>query len=400
MNKIPRGERIIIGVFGNRNVGKSSLINSITGQEIAIVSDTPGTTTDPVKKAYELIPLGPVIFYDTPGLDDYGQIGELRVKSTKKVIRRTNIAVVVIGENGLTKNDIKVIELIKENNLPVLIAFNKNDLKEVSETDLNYCRSNDLGYVEVSAREKSGIDILKNHLTNLGSSLTFNKDTILGDLVCAGDIIFLVTPIDLSAPKGRLILPQVQVIRDVLDNNCIAVTAKENGLTASLKSLNTKPALVITDSQAIEFVNKTVPKDIKITTFSILFARYKAELEDLVKGAGMIDNLKEDDKILIAEACSHHIESDDIGRFKLPQWLEKFTGKKLDFTFYQGNDYPDNLRDFKLIVHCGGCMLNRKEMCNRIDIAKKFSVPISNYGLTIAKVHNALERCLEIFSKL
>lgn len=285
--------------------------------------------------------------------------------------------------------------MIEDHKIPFIIVFNKTDLYKISDNDITYCKQSEYLYSEVSATQKNGIDNLKKIIYDIGAKINFSKDTIIGDLISEGDIVLLVAPIDLSAPKGRLILPQVQVLRDILDNDCIAITIKEDRIIETLDSLIRRPKLVITDSQAIECVNNALPKNQDFTTFSILFARYKGEIESLIEGAKSIDNLKNKSKILIAEACSHHVQSDDIGRYKLPQWLRDYTNKELDFTFYAGNDYPDNLKDFDLIVHCGGCMFNRREMCRRIEIASDSGVPITNYGLTIAKTHGILERAIK-----
>jgi len=392
MNKTPRGERLVISFFGNRNVGKSSLINALVEQTVAIVSDVPGTTTDPVKKMYELIPLGPVTLYDTPGLDDFGDIGEKRIESTVKVMKRTDLAIVVIGEKGITENDLKVIELIKKHHLPFLVVFNKNDIRKAADNDIDLCVKGNISFVLLSAQQKEGIEELKELIMQIGKSINFSEDTILGDLVNQGDVVVLVTPIDLSAPKGRLILPQVQVLRDLLDHNCIAVVVKETELAKAMKSV--KPVLVVTDSQAIAQVIEILPPEQPFTTFSILFARYKGDIEILAAGANVIDDLQTGDKVLIAEACSHHTQSDDIGRFKIPQWINEYTGKKIEFVIYAGSDYPDDLSQYRLVIQCGGCMLNKREMHTRIELAGKQNVPITNYGVVISKVHNALDRTI------
>lgn len=391
----PRSLRSIISIIGRRNAGKSSLINAITGQEVAIVSAQPGTTTDAVAKPYELIPLGPVTFYDTAGLDDEGELGEQRIKATRKVLMRSDIAVLVCGEDGIGANEKKIIEELQSMEIPFLVAFNKIDEREPSATDVQFCKDNHIKYVRVSAAEKSNIDELKAAMIEIVPE-EFKKDPLLaGDLFKAGDTVMMVTPIDLSAPKGRLILPQVQVLREILDNSAIAVAVKETELASALNNMKAKPALVITDSQAVMKVDKIVPEDIALTTFSILFARFKGDLEIMINGAETIDKLKDGDKILIAEACSHHVEADDIGKVKIPNWIRQYSGKKIEFNFCAGNDFPDNLEEYALVIHCGACMLNRVEMIRRLRECARRNVPITNYGVAISKTQGVLERTIK-----
>ncbi len=399
MGKAPRGERVIITIVGVRNAGKSSLINALAGQEISIVSEIAGTTTDPVRKHYELLPLGPVTFYDTAGIDDEGDLGKKRVNATRKVLWKSDIVVYVIDSTkGITEKDKTFIKEIKSLKLPVIGVFNKSDLKKPSDEERRFFKMLDIDCVEVSARDGWGIDELKELLVSKAPQELKVERVIIGDLISGGDIVILIVPIDLAAPKGRLILPQVQVIREVIDNDAIAMVVKEREIEEALRSLNKKPALVITDSQVVLKVSGDVPDDIPFTTFSIAFARYKGELEKLVNGAEVIDRLKDGDRVLIAEACSHHIQADDIGRVKIPRWITQYTGKEIVFEFSQGSDFPEDLEKYKLVVHCGGCMLTRMEMIRRIRECERRGVPVTNYGVTISKVHGVLERAVKPFN--
>ncbi len=397
MAKAPRGERLIISLIGKRNAGKSSLINAIVGQEIAIVSDTAGTTTDPVAKHYELLPLGPVTFYDTAGIDDKGELGEKRIKATKKVLLKSDLALIVIDEQGMDERTEKIIYEIKELKIPYILVFNKTDIKEPDEKDINFADKIGANHICVSAKTGKNIDDLKNLIIKMAPTYLKEERVLVGDLIKGGDIIVLVVPIDLAAPKGRLILPQVQTIREILDNDATAVVVKERELEDALRNLKKKPALVITDSQAILKVSADVPEDIKLTTFSILFSRYKGELSEFVRGAKRIDELKDGDNILISEACSHHVQSDDIGRVKIPRWLLQYTGKELDIDVVSGSDFPEDLEKYSLIIHCGACMLNRMEMMRRLNESLRRNVPITNYGIAISKLQGVLERVLEPF---
>lgn len=396
-NKAPRGVRLVIALAGRRNAGKSSLINAITGQEIAIVSDQPGTTTDPVAKQYELLPLGPVTFYDTAGLDDEGEIGELRIKATRKILWRSDVAVVVVGSDGITEYEKGIIREIHELEIPFVLAFNKNDLREPSEADIGYCRENNIRYLVTSAITGIQLDELKEAIIDIAPPEMKRDPVLAGDLISEGDWVVCVVPIDLAAPKGRLILPQVQVLREILDCDAIGITVKEREIEEALSNLHRKPALVITDSQVVMSVAGDVPDDIPLTTFSTLFARYKGDLASLVKGAEAIDELEDGDTILMGEACSHHAVADDIGRVKIPRWLSQYTGKDLNFEFYSGHDFPEDLERFKLAVHCGSCMLNRTEMLRRIKECTRRGVPITNYGVAISKLQGVLERVLAPF---
>ena len=392
LNSVTSADRLHIAFFGMRNAGKSSLVNAVTGQDLAVVSDVKGTTTDPVKKSMELLPLGPVVIIDTPGLDDGGELGEKRVKKTKQILAKTDIAILVVdAEKGTLKQDNELIALFEDKKLPYIIAYNKSDLLAERGT----LKQNE---IYVSALKKENIDELKNKIGTLSKG-TLNEKHIVSDLLSGGDTVVLVIPIDDAAPKGRLILPQQQTIRDILDSHCTVISCQPEELKGTLKLLNKKPRLVITDSQAFEKVSADIPNDIPLTSFSILFARYKGDLEELVKGAAYLSKLKNGDKILISEGCTHHRQCGDIGTVKLPNWIEKFTGKKLEYHFTSGGEFPDNISDYSLIVHCGGCMLNEKEMKHRITKAKETGVPIVNYGIAIAHMNGILKRSLEPFDE-
>lgn len=389
LNQTPSADRPHIAFFGKRNAGKSSVVNAVTNQEISIVSDYKGTTTDPVKKAMELLPLGPVVIIDTPGIDDEGKVGELRVKKARQILNKTDIAVLVIDSTvGKQAEDEELISLFKEKEIPYLIVYNKSDISKgrlLSENE-----------IEVSAKTKEGINNLKDLLANLIKTDSENKK-IVSDLIKNGDIVILVTPIDSSAPKGRMILPQVQTIRDVLDKHCVCITTQVEELSSVISSLKNKPKLVITDSQAFGKVKDIVQEEISLTSFSILFARYKGLLKDAVQGANKLEKLKDGDKILICEGCTHHRQCEDIGTVKLPSWIEKYCNKKFQFQFTSGGEFPDNLDGYSLIVHCGGCMLNEREIKYRNKCANDAGVPITNYGTIIAHMNGILERSLKIF---
>jgi [FeFe] hydrogenase H-cluster maturation GTPase HydF len=374
-----------------------SLINAIIGEEVSIVSDTPGTTTDPVAKHYELLPVGPVTFYDTAGLDDSGKLGRMRVKASRKILWRADIAIVVADHRGLTHAEKDFIEEIKRLEIPLLVAFSKADVKMPTLEDKEYCTFHGISFIDVSAQTMDGITALKEALIS-ATPLEMKRDPVLvGDLIREGDTIVCVVPIDLAAPKGRLILPQVQVLREVLDCDAIAVTTKERELEQTLLNLKCKPALVITDSQVVLKVAGDVADDIPLTTFSTLFARFKGDLNQLVEGAEAIDSLKDGDKVLMAEACSHHVQSDDIGRVKIPRWITQYTGKELTFEIYSGHDFPESLEEYGLVIHCGACMLNRMEMIRRLNECTRRGVSITNYGIAISKVQGVLDRVLGPF---
>ena len=405
LNNVPSSERTHIGIFGKRNAGKSSVINAITGQNLAIVSDIKGTTTDPVLKSMELLPLGPVVLIDTPGLDDEGDLGHLRIQKAYQILNKTDIALLVIdGTAGMTAEDYQILDRIRAKNIPYLIVFNKADLApdaDTSDTDTSNADTSDTAdaanVIWVSTVTGLHIQELKERLATLLPDEDSGK-TILGDLIRPSDFIVLVVPIDKAAPKGRLILPQQQTIRDILDHNAISIVVKETDLKHTLETLGKKPALVITDSQVFDKAAADTPSDIPLTSFSILFARYKGNLKTLVDGARMLRHLENGDKILISEGCTHHRQCDDIGTVKLPRLIRNYTGKELEFEFTSGTEFPFSLEKYRLIVHCGGCMLNEREMKYRIRCAEDAGIPITNYGTAIACMKGILEHSIEIFS--
>ena len=394
MSSAPRGERLIITLLGNRNSGKSSLINALTGQEIAIVSDTPGTTTDPVDKRYELLPLGPVTLYDTAGLDDVGGLGKKRVEATYRVLFRTDMAIFVNDGQPFGEMELEMLNKLREMKIPHLVVFNKSDLRAPEPKNIEYCDKHGLEWVSASASKGENVSLIKEKLVSLAPPRYTEDKPLVRDLVKEGELVVLVTPIDPAAPKGRLILPQVQVLRDLLDARAMALVTREFELKKALASLKSDPDLVITDSQAIAQVVADVPEQVKLTTFSILFARYKVDLGILAEGVRQIDKLQDGDRVLIAEACSHHVQEDDIGRAKIPRWVKAYTKKDLSFEAYAGHDYPMNLEDYALVIHCGACMLNQAEMSRRIVESQRRGVPITNYGLTISKVHGYFDRAI------
>lgn len=399
LNKTPNANRLHIAIFGKRNMGKSTLINAITNQNIAIVSDYAGTTTDPVYKAMEILPIGPVVLIDTAGFDDEGALGELRIEKTLEVIKKTDIALLVVDSKGFSYFDVNIINKLKETNTPFIVVLNKSDLNDSNCIFLEELKTEDYIFTQVSAKEKIRIEELKNLIIK-HSPKSFEQPSILGELINPGDHVVLVTPIDTGMPKGRLILPQVQMIRDILDNDAIVHQCKEKELRYLLDSLKIKPKLVITDSQVFSSVSADTPEDIALTSFSILFAKYKGDLFKLVEGAKALKNLKAGDKVLIAEACTHHAQPDDIGTVKIPRWIKSHINSDIIFEFVSGRDYPDNLHEYKLVIHCGACTLNRKEMLNRIDSSLEKGTPIINYGLCIAYLHGIFERALKPFPEV
>lgn len=398
LNATPRSNRVHIALFGKRNAGKSSLINAITKQEIAVVSPVKGTTTDPVYKSMELLPIGPVVFVDTAGLDDEGELGELRKRKTLEVLNKTDVALLVLdAAEGVSDFDVAMAAYIKQKKIPVLGVLNKIDLTPDTEKLQKEAKKTlGLDMIPVSVTERQGLAELKKAI---GEAVPDEEDKfkIVGDLVKSGDFVVLVTPIDKAAPKGRLILPQQQTIRDILESDAIAVVTKEYELKETLERLGTKPSLVITDSQAFFKAAADTPKDIPLTSFSILFARHKGDLAELVKGARAVERLKDGDRVLIAEACTHHQQSDDIGRVKIPRWIRQRTGRHIEFDYSNGFSFPANLTDYSLIVHCGACMLNRRSMLYRIEQAVEAKVPIVNYGVLIAYVQGIFPRAIEPF---
>lgn len=388
LNKTPSGERKHISFFGCRNAGKSSLLNAVTGQQIAIVSDIRGTTTDPVYKALELQPAGPVMVADTPGLDDEGILGEMRIKSALKVLRKTDLAVLVVdAAAGMREEEQKILEHIKEKNIPFITVYNKIDLERVSIPE---------GEIGVSAVTGEGINDLKNRIAGLLNEGEEEK-TIAGDLVKPGDLVVLVVPIDKAAPKGRLILPQQQTIRDLLDHGAIPVVTRDVELMETMEKLGDLVKLVITDSQAFKRVAEIVPKEIPLTSFSILFSRYKGELEKQLAAIGAVDRLQNSDRILIAEGCSHHRQCGDIGTEKIPALLRRLGDFEISFT--SGQEFPEDVSDYSLIIHCGGCMLNEREMKAKIEISDRQGIPVTNYGMFIAKMTGVLDRSMEPLRK-
>lgn len=396
MQDTPKGERLHIAIFGKRNAGKSSLINALTKQDVALVSDLPGTTTDPVYKAMEILPLGPVVLIDTAGLDDEGQLGLLRVEKSKAVLNKTDLAILVIdGQSELTEFDVKIFQEIKAKNIPIVVVVNKIDLqKRIMPQSIVEQLGNDV--VEVSTVTGAGIELLKGLLIK-NTPEKWGEETLVGDIVKADDNVVLVVPIDSAAPKGRLILPQVQVLREILDNDANAIIAKENKLKEALANLKRPPSLVITDSQVFGEIESIVPEAIPFTSFSILFARYKGDLTTYINGVKALEKLAKNDKILIAEGCTHHRQKDDIGTVKIPKWLKEYTGVDLTFDWVNGGQYPANLAEYKLIIHCGACMLNRREVLYRNSIAKEQNVPIVNYGILIAYLKGILPRVIKPF---
>lgn len=413
LNSTPSANRVHIGFFGRRNAGKSSVVNAVTGQELAVVSDTKGTTTDPVYKSMELLPIGPVMIIDTPGFDDEGALGELRVRKTKQVLNKTDIAVLVVdATEGKKQCDEELIRIFKEKEIPYIIVNNKADLlsDEISE---KVCQNNvsEQRKAEQNALLSSGQEQYVSALTGAGiyelkeciGKLTPNEDMtlkIVGDLLHPGDFVVLVVPIDSAAPKGRLILPQQQTIRDVLEANAAAIVVKESELKQTLEQLGRSPAMVITDSQVFEQVSEEVSEVIPLTSFSILMARYKGYLETAVNGVATIDHLKDGDKILISEGCTHHRQCDDIGTVKIPRWLKQHTGKELIIETSSGTEFPEDLTSYALVIHCGGCMLNEREVKYRMKCAEDQKVPFTNYGIAIAQMKGILKRSIELFPNL
>lgn len=404
-NDTPSANRIHIGFFGKRNAGKSSLVNAVTGQSLSVVSDVAGTTTDPVNKSMELLPLGPVVITDTPGMDDEGDLGCLRVQKAKQALRKMDVAVLVVdGTAGLSENDRQLIHLFGEKNINYIIAYNKCDVvsadcvKRIEQADEEILRV--CPHIWVSARERTRINDLKEMIGHLTVE-TPTARRLVGDLIEPGDVVVLVIPIDSAAPKGRLILPQQQVMRDVLDTGAIAVACRDTELTDTLSRFGDQVSLVVTDSQAFEKVMRIVPESTYLTSFSILMARFKGQLDGAVKAAYKLDEFGKDShpKILIAEGCTHHRQCDDIGTVKLPGWINRYTGCTPEYHFTSGTEFPEDLSGFDLVIHCGGCMLNEREMASRQKMAQEQNIPMTNYGTAIAHMNGILARSLEVFRK-
>ena len=402
MNQTPASERVHIGFFGRRNAGKSSVMNAVTGQDLAVVSDVRGTTTDPVYKSMELLPLGPVVMMDTPGIDDEGELGALRVRKSYQVLNKTDVAVLVIdGGVGVTPEDKALLKRIREKKIPYVIAVNKKELAapDALEKIVDELSSEDGQIIAVSAATGEGIDELKEQIAAAADTEEPER-YIVRDLLKPSDVAVLVVPIDNAAPKGRLILPQQQTIRDILEADAVSVLVKETELKNILGQFQNKPKMVITDSQAFEKVAADTPEDILLTSFSILFARYKGDLAAVVKGVTSLDTLEDGDAILISEGCTHHRQCDDIGTVKLPRWIREYTGKEIRIETTSGTEFPDDLTKYKMIVHCGGCMLNEREMKYRLKCAEDQGVPMTNYGITIAYMKGILKRSVEVFPEI
>ena len=392
LNSTPNSDRIHIGIFGRRNAGKSSIINAITGQELAIVSDIEGTTTDPVSKAMELLPLGPVVIIDTPGLDDSGVLGEMRIKKTYQVLNKTDIALLVVDSSaGITEYDFAILEKIREKKIPCLTVFNKSDISGMSVNTENE--------ISVSTVTGENIHELKERIARIVPQ-NIMEYPIIADKVKSGDCVVMVVPIDKAAPKGRIILPQQNTLRELLDSGCTAVVCRDSELEHTLDTMSKPPKFVITDSQVFGKVSKIVPENICLTSFSILFARHKGNIFELVKGVKKLDTLSDNDIVLISEGCTHHRQCGDIGTVKLPSWIKKYTGRDIKFEFTSGTEFPAELSKYSMIIHCGGCMLNEREMKYRIKCAADAEVPITNYGMTIAYVNGILRKSLEIFPEI
>ena len=402
MNQTPMSERVHIGFFGKRNAGKSSVMNAVTGQEIAVVSDVRGTTTDPVYKSMELLPLGPVVMMDTPGIDDEGELGALRVRKSYQVLNKTDAAVLVIdGAGGVSKEDSELVARIRRKKIPFLVAVNKRDI--APEGAVHRVREelglDDSQIVAVSASDGTGINELKERIARTARTEETQK-YIVRDIISPSDFVVLVVPIDKAAPKGRLILPQQQTIRDILDGDAVSIVVKDCELKETLQKLGKKPKLVITDSQAFSKVSADTPDDILLTSFSILFARYKGNLEMAVRGVTAVDGLRDGDVVLISEGCTHHRQCDDIGTVKIPRWIREYTGKEVQFETASGTEFPDDLSRYRMVIHCGGCMLNEREMKYRLSCAQDQDVPMTNYGILIAYVKGILKRSVEVFPEI
>lgn len=397
MQKTPKGFRLHIGIFGRRNVGKSSLLNALTQQKVAIVSEIAGTTTDPIEKPMELLPIGPVLFIDTAGIDDEGLLGKKRIEQTRIVFDRTDLAILVITANNWNQFEEELIAEFRRRDISVIVVMNKIDLFEPNRKLVEKLAELNLPLVKTVATDNQGILDLQEAIVKQTPADIINNPVIVGDLIRPGDLLVLVVPIDKEAPKGRLILPQVQTIRDILDNGACSLVVRERELKEVMQNLKIKPAMVITDSQVFQKVAAETPDDVRLTSFSILFARLKGNLKEFVRGAIVVDSLKTGDQVLIAEACTHHPIEDDIGTVKIPRWLNQYTGSMINFNYCRGHDFPADLENYKLIIHCGSCMFNRREVLSRIMHAQRVDVPITNYGLIIAYSLGIFERALSPF---
>ncbi|MEI6093559.1 MAG: [FeFe] hydrogenase H-cluster maturation GTPase HydF, partial [bacterium] len=392
-----KNQRVHIGIFGRRNVGKSSFINALAGEDISIVSEQAGTTTDPVNKTMELGEVGPAVLIDTAGIDDIGEIGAKRIIATKKVIKKINLGILVITNSDFDSPEMEIVKDFEEYNIPFFIVHNKSDVNKINtdkKKGIELKAKTEI--IEFSSVTKQNLNLVLEAAKKYMPDSVFNNPSILGDLVNPGDIIMLVTPVDAEAPMGRMILPQMQTVRDVLDNNCINIVLKETELELFFKKFDIKPKLIVTDSQAFKKVNSIVPKDIPLTGFSILFSRLKGDFKKYVEGTRHISDLKDGDTVLILESCSHHIITDDIGREKLPRWISEFTNKKINFDVVAGLDsVPKDIKEYSLVIQCGGCMLTRKQILNRIKLAADSNIPITNYGMAIAYTHGIFDIAME-----
>lgn len=397
MRKAPKGMRVHIAIFGRRNAGKSSLLNALTRQQVSIVSDVAGTTTDPVEKPMELLPIGPVLFIDTAGIDDVGALGELRIEKTKKIFERTDIGIIVADASQWGGFEEELIQKFQQRDVPFFVVFNKTDLATPNDELLSRLNSQKIPVVNTVAIDGEGIPAIRETLLRVVPDDFLINPAIVGDLIPPGELVVLVVPIDKEAPKGRLIMPQVQTIRDILDHDSYCMVVKDRELRDALDRLNRPPALVVTDSQAFLKVSADTPPDIPLTSFSILFARLKGELDTFVRGAAAIEHLKTGDRILMAEACTHHPIADDIGRVKIPRWLTQYVGGKLEFTHVQGHDFPEDLSPYKLVIHCGSCTFNKRALLSRLLHCRNAGVPITNYGVAIAYTLGILDRALTPF---
>lgn len=391
-----------IGIFGRRNNGKSSIINVLAGQEVAIVSEIAGTTTDPVKKSIEIPGIGPVILIDTAGIDDTGDLGAKRVEKSRQALKTVDAALLIITDNLFGKEETQLIDEFNELEIPFAILHNKSDLQPITEkTKLQITGVNPAVVIDFSATKRIGMDLVIQTLKDIIPESAYQSKSLIGDLVKHGDTVLLITPIDIEAPEGRLILPQVQVIRDILDNDCVAVVAKEREIDAHVKRLQPRPALVITDSQVFPKADASIPKDIPLTSFSIILARHKGDFTNYLKGTPHLSKLKDGDRVLILESCTHHVSCDDIGRVKIPRWLTNYSGKKLDFDVVAGlNQLPRDIHEYAMVIQCGGCMITRRQIVNRLKPAVDAGIPVTNYGMAIAWVHGIYERAVAPFIKV
>lgn len=401
LNSTPSADRVHIGFFGRRNAGKSSVVNAVTGQELAVVSEIKGTTTDPVTKAMELLPMGPVVIIDTAGIDDEGALGELRVQKTRQILNKTDVAVLVMdGTVSVEEAEKELISIFREKKIPYVLAINKDDLRQQEDRlpeDMLPGEAENI--IRISARTGFQIEELKEKIAHLAVAEE-TKRQIVGDLLNPMDFVVLVAPIDSAAPKGRLILPQQQTIRDILESGAVSIVVREHELKETLRQLGQKPAMVITDSQVFAQVSADTPEEVLLTSFSILFARYKGNLKTAVQGAAAIENLQDGDKVLISEGCTHHRQCDDIGSVKIPRWLAAYTKKQLNICLSSGTEFPEDLSEYKLVIHCGGCMLGEREMKYRLKCAADQRVPVTNYGIAIAYMQGILRRSVELFPEV